>query len=86
MVHTQVSDEYINSALMYTTDCIFHVLQIKHLVNLNGETTTPHKLEFFTKYLVSKIISLFCPYVVRKATAKVDTKTVNMRHKSQKGF
>ena len=29
---------------------------------------------------------LFCPCVVRKATANVETKTLNMRHQAQKGF
>ena len=29
---------------------------------------------------------LFCPCVVRKATAHVDTKTLNMHHQAQKGF
>ena len=29
---------------------------------------------------------LFCPCVVRKATANVGSKALNMRHQSQKGF
>ena len=29
---------------------------------------------------------LFCPCVVHKATAHVETKTLNMRHQAQKGF
>ena len=29
---------------------------------------------------------LFCPCVVRKATAHVETKALNMRHQAQKGF
>ena len=29
---------------------------------------------------------LFCPYVVQKATAQVETKTLNMRHQAQRGF
>ena len=33
MVHARVSDEYINFALMYTTDNIFTVLPIHHLIN-----------------------------------------------------
>ena len=32
MVHARVSDKYINRLLMYTTDHIFPVLPIKHLV------------------------------------------------------
>ena len=35
---------------------------------------------------VSHLRVLFCPYVVRKATAHVETKTLNMRHQAQKGF
>ena len=44
MVHTWVSDEYINVALMYTTHNIYLVLSIKHLINQDGEPTIPHKL------------------------------------------
>ena len=29
---------------------------------------------------------LFCPCIVQKATAHVETKALNMRHQSQKGF
>ena len=32
------------------------------------------------------ISMLFRPYVIRKATAHVETKTLNMRHQAQKGF
>ena len=49
MVHTRVSEEYIHFSLIYTTDNIFPVLPIKHLVNQYGEPTTPHKLETGTK-------------------------------------
>ena len=55
MVHEQVSDEYINFALMYTTGQIFSVLPIKHLVNQYGGPTTPHKLETGTKASVSNL-------------------------------
>ena len=44
MVHVWVSDEYINFALMFMTDHIFPVIPMKHLVNQDGEPTTPHKL------------------------------------------
>ena len=71
---------------MYTIDHIFPVLPIKHLVNQYGEPTTPHKLATGTKPSVSNLRVLFCPFVVRKATENVDTKALNMRHQSQKGF
>ena len=29
---------------------------------------------------------LFCPCVLQKVTANVETKTLNMRHQAQKGF
>ena len=35
---------------------------------------------------VSHLRVLFCPCVVRKATAHVDTKRLNMRHQAQKVF
>ena len=35
---------------------------------------------------MSHLRVLFCPCVVRKATAHVETKTLNMRHQAQKGF
>ena len=44
MVQARVSYKYIHFALLYTDDHIFHILPIKHLVNKDGETTTPHKL------------------------------------------
>ena len=44
MVNAQVSDEYINFILMYTTYHIFPTIPRKHLVNKDGEPTTPHKL------------------------------------------
>ena len=71
---------------MYKTDHIFLVLPIKHLINEDGDPTTPHKLATGTKPSVSHLRVLLCPYVVRKATAHVETKTLNMRHQAQKGF
>ena len=44
MVHTQALYEYIHSSLMYTTHYMFTVLPIKHLINQDGEPTTPHKM------------------------------------------
>ena len=46
----------------------------------------PHKLATGTKPSVSHLRFLFCPCVVLKATAHVETKTLNMRHQTQKGF
>ena len=71
---------------MYTTDHILPVLPIKDLINKDVDPTTPYKLATGTKASVSHIRVLFCPCVVRKATAHVETKTLNMRHQSQKGF
>ena len=46
----------------------------------------PHNLGTGTKPSVSHLRVLFCPCVVQKATAHVDTKTLNMHHQAQKGF
>ena len=35
---------------------------------------------------LSHLRVLFCPYVVRKASAHVATKALNMHHQAQKGF
>ena len=86
MVVARVPEVYIYFALMYTTDNIFSVIPIKDLINKDGDPTTPHKLATGTKPSVSRLRVLFCPCVVRKATAHVDTKTVNMRQQAQKGF
>ena len=71
---------------MYTTDHIFPVIPIKDLINEDGDSTTPYKLATGTKPSVSHLRVLFCPCVVQKATANVETKTLNMRHQAQKGF
>ena len=71
---------------MYTTDHIFPVLPIKHLVNKDSEPTTPHKLETGKKPSVSNLPVLLCPCVLRKANAHIKTKALNMCHQSQKGF
>ena len=52
----------------------------------DGNPTRPHKLATGKKPSVSHLRVLFCPCVVRKATAHVETKTLNMRHQVQKGF
>ena len=86
MVHDRVSEAYIHFALMYTTDRIFPVLPIKNLINKDGDPTTPFKLATDTKPSLSNLCVLFCPCVVRKATAHVDKKALNMHHQSQKGI
>ena len=86
MVHARVTEVYIHFVLMNTTDHIFPVLPIKDLINKDGNPTTPHKLATGTKPSVSHLRVLFCLCVVRKATAHVEKKTLNMRHKAQKGF
>ena len=86
MVHAIVTEVYVHFTLMYTTDHIFPVLPIKNLINEDGDPTTPHKLATGTKPSVSHLRVLFCPCVVRKATAHVETKTLNMCHQAQKGF
>ena len=64
----------------------FPILPIKDLINEDGELTMPFKLETGTKTSLSNLHVLFCPYVVRKATAQVGTKTLNMYHQLQKRF
>ena len=86
MVHARVPEVYVHFSLMYKTDRIFPVLPIKDIINEDGDPKTPHKLETGTKPLVSHLRVLLCPCVVRKATAHVETKTLNMRHQAQKRF
>ena len=86
MVHARVPEVYVHFVLIYTTDRIFLVLPIKDLINEYGDPTTPYKLATGTKPSVSHLCVLFCPCVVRKATAYVETKALNMRHQAQKGF
>ena len=59
-----ITDKYINFGLMYGNDHIFPVLPIKHLVNQDGEPTTPHKLATGKKYSASNLRVLLYPYVV----------------------
>ena len=86
MVHARVTEVYVHLVLMYTTDHIFPVLPIKDLINEDGSPTTPHKLATGTKPSVSHLHVLFCPCVVQKDTAHVETKTLNMRHQAKKRF
>ena len=59
MVHARVSEAYIHIALMYTTNHVYPVLQIKYMINKDGDPTTPHKLETGTKPSVSHLHALF---------------------------
>ena len=86
MVHARLPEVYVHFALMYTTDHIFPVLPIKDLIDTDGNPRTPYKLATGTKPSVSHLRVLFCPCVVRKAMAHVETKTLNMLHHAQKGF
>ena len=86
MVHARVTEVYIHFTLMYTTDNIFSVLPIKDLINEDGDPTTPYKLVTGTKPSLSHLRVLFCLCVVRKATAHIEKKMLNMRHQAQKGF
>ena len=86
MVPTRVYGEYINFVLIYTTDNIFTVITIKHLVYQDSEPTTPQKLPTGTKQSLSDIHVLFFSCVVQKATAHFDKNKLNMYHQSQKGF
>ena len=86
MVHARVPEVYVHFALMYRTYHIFPVLPIKYLINEDGDPTTPHKLATGTKPSVSHLCVLFCPCVLRKAIAHVETKMLNMRHQHKKGF
>ena len=84
--YDRVPEVYIHFTLMYMTDHIFPVLPIKYLINEGGDPTTPHKLATGTKPSVSHLRVLFCQCVLRKATAHVETKMLNMRHQAPKGF
>ena len=86
MVYARVLEAYIHFALMYTTDCIFPVLLIKYLINEDGEPTTTFKLTISVKPSVSHLRVLFCPCVVRKSTAHIDKKALNVRHQAQTIF
>ena len=46
----------------------------------------PQKLATGTKPSISHLRVIFCPFVVRKVTAHVEEKTLNMRQQAQKGF
>ena len=86
MVHAIVLEGYIHLALLYKTDQILPLLPIKDMINEDGDPTRPHKLATGTKPSVSHLCVLFCPCVVRKATAHFGTKVLTMRHQAQEGF
>ena len=71
---------------MYTTDNIFPVIRIKHLVNHHSEPTMPHQLANGMKPSVSNPSVLLCQCVVQRSTAHADKKALNMINKSQKYF
>ena len=71
MVHDRFSEPYIHFLLMYKTDHSFPVLPIKDMINKDGDPITPYKLATGTKPSVSHLRVLFCPCVVRKATAHI---------------
>ena len=70
---------------MYTAYHILLVLPIKDLINKDGELTTPFKLVTGTKPTVSHLC-FFLLCFVRKATAYVGTKALNMQPQTKKGF
>ena len=86
MVHTKVLEAYIHFVLMYMTDNIFPVLSIKDLINKDGKPTTLFKLATCMKPSVSHLHVLFCPCVVRKNTAHVVTKVLNIHYQVKKLF
>ena len=86
MVHARVLEAYIHFSFMYTTYNIFLVLPIKDMINEDVDPTTSFKISTGKKPSVSHLHVLFFPCVVRKATAHVGTKVLNMRHQAQKYF
>ena len=86
MVHARFLEACIHFALIYITDHICLFLPIKDLINEDGNPTIPFKLATGTTPSVSNLRVLFVPCVVRKATAHIDKKVLNMHHQAQKGF
>ena len=74
MVHTIVSEDFINSTLIYTADHIFPVLPTKDLIDNDGKPTMTFKLLTGTKNSISHLLVLVCPWVGRKSTAHVGAK------------
>ena len=71
---------------MHTKDHIFLFLLIKDMINNDGDLTMSFKLATGMKPSVSRLHVLFFTCVVRKASAHVGKKALNMRHQAQKGF
>ena len=67
-------------------DHIFTVLQIKYLINKAGDTTMPFKPATGIKSSVAHLRVLFCPCILRKATAHVGIEVLNMCHQAQNMF
>ena len=65
---------------------ILPVLPIKYLINEDGEPTTTYKLATGTKPSILHLRVLFFPCAVRKGTAHVGIKELNIHHQTQKGF
>ena len=86
MAYAQVLEAYIHFALIYTADNIFSVLPLKELTNKDSDPTTPFKLATGMKPSILDLRVLFSPCVIRKNTAHVETKALNMRHQAQKGL
>ena len=86
MVYARVLEDFIHLILMYTANHIFPALPIKDLINEYGNPTTPYKLATGMKPSILHLRVLFFPYVVRKSTAHIGEKLLNMRHQAQKGF
>ena len=86
LVHARVWEVYLHFAFMYTSDNIFPVLPIRDLINDYSDPTTPFKLSTGTKNSGSHLCVLFCTCFLRKTTAQIDKKALNMRHEEQKGF
>ena len=86
MVYAIVSKAYIHFEFMCTTENIFAVLPIKYLINEDGETTMQIKLATGTKPSVLYSCMIFCPCVVRKATAHTDKKVLNICHQAKEVF
>ena len=86
MVHTIVSEDFINFTLIYTADHVFPVLPTKDLIDNGGKPTMTFKLLTGTKNSKSRLRVLVCPCVGRKSTAHVIAKLLNMCHQAQKVF
>ena len=75
MVHDRFLEAYINYSLMYTKEHIFPVLQIKDVINEDGNPTTPFKPATVTKPSVSH----YACYFVHMLYGKL-LQTLGQRH------